>query len=125
MTRVEDGQKTIHLASVSCPSPSFCAAVSGGGFGFRGKVLTSTNPTAGHWQAVELGESLDLRSVSCGTPTFCVAVARQGRIFVSTDPTGGTPAWKDVGTLGGAGDLEGLDCVSTVLAPPATSAATS
>jgi hypothetical protein len=115
VTLIEDGQKRTHLAAVSCPSPSFCAAVSGGGFGFGGKVLTSTNPTAGHWEAVEIGESLDFRGVSCGTPAFCVAVARPGQIFFSSDPNGGRPAWKDVGTPGGAGDLEGVDCVSTVL----------
>ncbi len=115
MTAVEDGRKTMHLTSVSCPSPSFCAAVSGGGSGFSGEVITSTNPSAGHWQAFELGNSLDLRSVSCGTPSFCVAVAGQGRIFFSADPGGGAAAWKDLGTPGGAGDLEGLDCVSTVL----------
>lgn len=103
-----------HLTGVSCPSPSFCVAVSGG-YKASGKVLTSTDPIAGSWQAVELGSSLDLRGVSCGSPSLCVAVAREGRIFVSTNPAGGASAWQEAGTPGGPGDLEGVDCVSTLL----------
>ncbi len=103
-----------HLTGVSCPSPSFCAAVSGG-YHASGKVLTSTDPASGNWQALQLGSSLDLRGISCGTPSLCVAVAREGRIFVSTNPTGGASAWKEVGTPGGPGDLEGVACVSTLL----------
>jgi hypothetical protein len=103
-----------HLTGVSCPTPSFCAAVSGG-YRASGKVLTSTDPTSGNWQAVELGSPLDLRGVSCGSPSLCVAVAREGRVFVSTNPTGGASAWTEAGTPGGPGDLEGIDCASTLL----------
>jgi hypothetical protein len=78
-------------------------------------VLTSTDPTSGDWQSIELGSSLDLRGVSCGTPSLCVAVAREGRIFVSTEPTGGASAWREAGSPGGPGDLEGVDCVSSLL----------
>jgi hypothetical protein len=108
------GHGATHLTDVSCPSPSLCAAVSGG-YNSSGKVLTSTNPAAGQWQVTELGDSLDLRGVSCGTPSLCVAVAREGRIFVSTNPTGGASAWTEAGTPGGPGDLEGVACVSTLL----------
>jgi len=105
-----------HLLSVSCPSPTLCVAVSGGGNNSKGgRVLTSTNPTAGDWQVAELGAELDLRGVSCGTPSLCVAVAKEGRIFVSTNPTGGASAWTDSGSPGGSGDLEGVDCVSSLL----------
>ncbi len=108
------GHGATHLNAVSCPTPSFCAAVSGG-YGASGKVLTSTNPTAGQWEATQLGDPLDLRGVSCGTPSLCVAVARGGQLFVSTNPTGGASAWKEAGTPGGPGDLEGVACVSTLL----------
>jgi hypothetical protein len=108
------GSPATHLTSVSCPSPSFCAAVSGG-YHASGKVLTSTDPASGRWQASELGSPLDLRGISCGTPSLCVAVAREGRVFVSTDPTGGASAWREAGTPGGPGDLEGIACVSTLL----------
>jgi hypothetical protein len=115
-TVINEGDGATHLTAVSCPSPSFCAAVSGGSNNSNGgKVLTSANPTAGQWQVTQLGTPLDLRGVSCGTPSLCVAVAREGRIFVSTNPTGGASAWKEVGTPGGPGDLEGVACVSTLL----------
>ena len=113
---VNEGGGATHLIGVSCPSPAFCMAVSGGSNNSNGgKVLTSTDPTSGKWQVVQLGSSLDLRGVSCGAPTLCVAVARGGRIFVSTDPTGGSSAWMEVGTPGGPGDLEGVSCVATLL----------
>jgi hypothetical protein len=115
-TVINEGDGATHLTAVSCPSPSFCATVSGGSNNSNGgRVLTSTNPTAGQWQVTQLDSSLDLRGISCGTPSLCVAVAREGRIFVSTNPTGGASAWKEVGTPGGPGDLEGVACVSTLL----------
>lgn len=113
-TVINEGQGNTHLTSVSCPTPSFCAAVSGG-YQAGGKVLTSTEPSSGNWQVTQVRGPLDLRGISCGTPSFCVAVAREGRIFVSTNPTGGASAWREVGTPGGPGDLEGISCVSTVL----------
>jgi hypothetical protein len=112
--KVRDDAGAIHLTSVSCPTPSFCAAVSGG-YKASGKVLTSTDPVSGSWQATQLGNPLDLRGVSCGTPTLCVAVGSGGRLFVSTNPTGGAASWRDAGTPAGPGDLEGVDCVSTLL----------
>jgi hypothetical protein len=113
----EKGQRgAAHLISISCPSPSFCAAVSGGSNNANGgRVLTSVNPIAGQWQTTELGSQLDLRSISCGTPSLCVAAAYGDRLFASTDPTGGAGAWKAVATPTGAGDLEGASCFSTLL----------
>jgi photosystem II stability/assembly factor-like uncharacterized protein len=105
-----------HLTSVSCPSVSLCVAVSGGSNNSNGgRVLTSTDPLLGEWKLTEIDGSLDFRSVSCGTPSLCVAVARGGRLFFSTDPTGGASAWRDAGAPGGPGDLEGASCVSTLL----------
>jgi hypothetical protein len=110
------GTGATHLIGISCPSPSLCVAVSGGSNNSNGgRVLTSTNPAAGQWQVADLGSSLDLRGVSCGTPSLCVTVARGGRIFASTNPTGGASAWREAGTPGGPGDLEGVSCVTTVL----------
>ena len=59
---------------------------------------TSTGFALNRYQPAQPGsdwfqsESLDLRGVSCGTPTLCVAVAEQGRLLVSTNPTGGAAA---------------------------------
>jgi hypothetical protein len=47
------GGGATHLISVSCPSPTLCVAVSGGSNNSNGgKVLTSTDPTSGHWQEI-------------------------------------------------------------------------
>ena len=99
------------LVEVSCPSASLCAAVAGK----SGKVFTSTEPTSGNWQATQLAGSPNLRGISCGTPSLCVAVGYEGRIFVSTNPTGGASAWQEAGTPGGPGALQGVSCVSTLL----------
>jgi len=113
---VDTGGGATHLTGVSCPSPSLCVAVSGGSNNSNGgKALTTTEPILGDWQAIQINSSPDFRGVSCGTPSLCVAVARGGRIFVSTDPTGGVSAWQPAGTPGGPGDLEGVSCVSTLL----------
>lgn len=111
------GHGATHLTGVSCPSTSLCVAVSSGpSLGdTAGRVLTSTNPVAGSWQTAQLPGSPDLRGVSCGTPSLCLAVARDGLVFVSTDPTGGASAWHSVGAPGGSGELEGVSCVATSL----------
>jgi hypothetical protein len=107
----------IHLTGVSCPSTSLCVAVNGANpFGTAGKILTSTDPTSGQWQIAQLDSSLLFTGVSCSSPTLCVAVARGGKIAVSTDPTGGASAWNVIGAPGGAGDLEGIDCVESLCA---------
>jgi hypothetical protein len=111
----EKGKGATHLSGVSCPSLSLCVAVSGGVGASSGRVLTSTDPTSGSWQVTQLDGSLDFRGVSCGTPSLCVAVARRGRIFVSTNPTGGAGAWNEIGTPGGPGDLGGIGCIGTSL----------
>lgn len=105
-----------HLTAVSCAPPSFCAAVSGGSNNSNGgEVLTSNDPASGRWQVAELGSSLDLRSISCSSPSLCLAVAREGRVFVSTNPAGGASAWSEAGTPGGPGDLEGASCLANLL----------
>ena len=111
------GPGATHLTAVSCPSPSLCVAVSSGPSmgNTAGKVLTTTEPTSGNWQATQLAGSPNLRGVSCASPSLCVAVATGGGIFASTDPTGGASAWVEVGTPGGAGDLDAVSCVAAAL----------
>jgi hypothetical protein len=103
-----------HLTAVSCPSVSLCVAVSGGYGGAAGSVLTSIDPASGRWQAARLGGAPDLRGVSCATPSLCVAVAKDGRIFVSANPTGGATAWRETGSPTPR-DLLAVSCVDALL----------
>jgi hypothetical protein len=103
-----------HLTAVSCPSASLCVAVSGGNGAAAGRVLTSSDPASESWQAIQLPGSPDLRGVSCATPALCVAVAKEGRIFVSSDPTGGAPAWRQVPSPTSR-NLQAVSCVTALL----------
>lgn len=114
VTDLKGGSNATHLTSVSCPSASLCLAVSGGYGEAAGRVLTSTDPASGSWQATQLDGSPDLRGVSCATPSLCVAVAKEGRILVSGDPTGGASAWRETGSPT-ARDLFAVSCVATLL----------
>jgi hypothetical protein len=111
---LNEGPGASHLIAVSCPSPSLCVAVSGGYGGSAGRVFTSTDPASGIWQTTQLGGSPDLGGVSCATPSLCVAVAKEGRIFVSTDPTGGASAWRVAGSPTPR-DLFAVSCVAASL----------
>lgn len=111
---VDEANLGAHLTAVSCPSTSLCVAVSGGYGKAAGRVLTTTAPTSGGWQSAALGGAPDLRGVSCSSPSQCVAVAKGGRIFVSTDPTGGAGAWREVGSPTPR-DLQGVSCVGGTL----------
>jgi hypothetical protein len=111
---VSEGPGGLHLTAVSCPSASLCVAVSGGYGEAAGSVLTASAPASGRWQAAQLAGAPDLRGVSCATPSICVAVAKGGRIFVSSDPTGGASAWREVGSPTPR-DLQAVSCVASLL----------
>lgn len=111
---VNEDRSATHLTAVSCPSASLCVAVSGGRGEAAGRVVTSRSPASGRWQTAQLGGSPDLRGVSCATPSLCVAVGKEGRIFTSTDPTGGASAWSEVGSPGPR-DLQAVSCVASSL----------
>jgi hypothetical protein len=108
------GQGAAHLTSVSCPSETLCVAVSGENGAAAGRVFTTTAPTPGRWQSAQLAGSPDLRGVSCATTSECLAVAKGGRIFVSTDPTGGAGSWREARSPTQR-DLQGVSCVATFL----------
>lgn len=107
---VDGSGRDTHLESVSCPDPGFCVAVSGNRE-TAGKVLTSSEPAGpgSAWRETQLDPSLDLRGVSCTSRSLCFAVAGKGRILRSTNP--GAGAWEELGTSGGSGDLEAIDCL--------------
>jgi hypothetical protein len=106
------------LLGISCPSSRLCVAVTN-----EGVIYNSTDPTgpASAWNVAELtptGRNLHLYGVSCPTESLCVAVSgrRQGRgkVFTSTDPTGGAAAWHEA-DLGETLDLRAVSCASARL----------
>ncbi|MGN6256323.1 MAG: WD40/YVTN/BNR-like repeat-containing protein [Solirubrobacterales bacterium] len=111
---VNEGGSAAHLTGVSCPSPSLCVAVSGGYGAAAGTVLTSSAPASGRWQATQLPGAPDLRAISCATPALCVAVAKEGGIYVSSDPSGGASAWRQVRSPTPR-DLQAVSCVASLL----------
>ena len=111
---LNEGPGAAHLTAVSCPSVSLCVAVSGGYGESAGRIFTSTVPSSGSWKKVQLGGSPDLQGVSCATPSLCVAVAKEGRLFVSSNPTGGASAWRPVASPTPR-DLFAVSCVAATL----------
>jgi hypothetical protein len=93
----QDGQD-----AVSCPTASFCAAVSF----LDGNLFVSNNPTGGKsaWipahvepadtpSAIQRGKSVTLNSISCPSPNLCVAADSNDNVLTATDPLGGASAW--------------------------------
>ena len=111
---VNEGPGAAHLTAVSCPSVALCVAVSGGYGESAGRIFTATNPASGNWKRAQLDGFPDLRGVSCATAALCVAVAKEGRIFVSSDPTGGASTWRSAGSPTPR-DLFAVSCVAATL----------
>jgi hypothetical protein len=82
------------LEGVSCPSAGLCVIQE------TGRLLTSTDPTAARptWTPVSPPQlRLDqLAGVTCASDRLCVAWSDSTTLDVSTDPTGGASAWKEV-----------------------------
>jgi hypothetical protein len=106
------------IQGISCPSPKLCVAVLN-----QGNIYTSTNPTgpASSWNSIQIdgeGRNIHLFGVSCPTVSLCVAVSGkredQGKIFTSTDPTGGLAAWKSI-ELGEPFEFRAVSCPTVSL----------
>jgi hypothetical protein len=106
------------VQGISCPSAGLCVAVT-----TLGQIYSSTNPTgpAASWKTVEIspkGRNVHLYGVSCPTASLCVAVsgrrANKGKVFTSTNPTGGVEAWQEA-DLGETLDLRAVSCSSASL----------
>ncbi len=115
------GGAAASFQAVSCPSEAFCAAVSR-----EGDLYTSTDPAggAGTWRGTDLdpnttNQDRHLSAIDCPTSSFCVAVSEisesprsgpeGGWILSSTDPAGGSGAWRSAQPAGNI-DLEGVSC---------------
>lgn len=105
--------------SMSCPSASLCAAVSGS------SILTSTDPAGGQaaWTATPLANP-GMTSVSCPTPNLCLAGGIDGSILTSTAPNGGQSTWtqQQIGQPGvcdkygcGYDSIQAVSCASPEL----------
>ncbi len=128
VTKLKDDQVGGPLFGIACPSTDLCVAT-----GSDSLVATSTNPTGGRnaWNAFHPGGTVEvevpegskgvvvpgaqIRGVSCPSTGLCVAASLDGRIFSSTNPTGGSSAWKIL-PLGGEKEprihMTGISCPS-------------
>jgi uncharacterized membrane protein len=112
------------IQGVSCPSANLCVAVTD-----QGNIYSSTQPTgpASAWHAAQVdnghGYNIHLFGVSCPSANLCVAVSGKrsihggvdnGKIFTSTDPTGGASAWQSI-ELGEPFEFRGVSCSSPSL----------
>lgn len=102
------------IRGVSCPSPTFCVAVTR-----LGSIFTTNNPDGGvsAWNGFQLQESgprTHMYGVSCPSPSLCVAVALGGKIVTSTNPAGGSAAWS-VAQLPEPLELQDVSCASSTL----------
>lgn len=118
--------------AVDCASPSLCVAVDRDGF-----ATVSTEPLRPEsWKRVRIrtttpcegpgtwschGTGYRLLSVSCPSSELCVVGDHTGDVITSTDPTGGSEAWKltDVDSdfhpgrvAGSPAGFPGVDCPS-------------
>jgi hypothetical protein len=134
VTKLKDDEVGGPLFGISCPTTGLCVAT-----GSDSLIATSTNPTGGRtaWKVVHPGGAEEspaktaeelpggvvfpgaqIRGVSCPSTGLCVAATLDGRIFSSTDPTGGPSAWKIV-PLGGEKEphthMTGISCPSPTL----------
>jgi hypothetical protein len=89
-TLIDSHAPTAQLASVSCSSTEFCAAVD-----TLGNVFTATDPQGGTeaWSVAFLGERA-LFGLSCMSASLCVA-GGESEVVASSDPLGGAATWAD------------------------------
>jgi hypothetical protein len=95
-------------ASIACPSAALCVVGE-----YDGNLVTSTNPAGGAatWRAAHVdstktvaGDRAALLGVACPSVSLCVAVDDAGNVLSSTNPAGGSAAWKLVHPVNPAGE---------------------
>jgi hypothetical protein len=101
------------LHGISCPTTTLCV-----GTGWRGTVVTSTNPTAGPsatWAVTSQAPGDYLTGVSCVTTTLlCVATDNSGTVYTSTDPTSRVP-WQRLRVDPNSTNTFHVSCASSTL----------
>jgi hypothetical protein len=87
------------IVSVSCPSDSFCLAVSAAGLGY-------TYSTSGWSSGADAAAPIGFVQVSCASATFCAAVNSGGQAYFYTG------AWSGPTTLNASGGMNGVSCAA-------------
>jgi hypothetical protein len=80
--------------SVSCPSPSFCAAINDGATVAESPHPASVNPSA--WRVVHdslSAERFNLQDIACPSSTLCVVGSRNGFLMTSMNASAPRPTW--------------------------------
>jgi hypothetical protein len=85
------------IESVSCPSDTFCLAVSAVG-------LAYTHSTSGWSASADAAAPIPLLQVSCADTTFCVAVSNTGRAYFYNG------SWSGPAILNASGSMDGVTC---------------
>jgi hypothetical protein len=80
------------LYDVTCPTTTLCVTVDGGA-----DVYTTTDPSSGHWSQDPVDPDGYLNSTACADD-LCIAVGSS--LSTSTNPAGGTGAWRTSSALG-------------------------
>lgn len=96
------------LASVSCPSSSFCVAVDK-----AGNVVSSTAPLDQEWSEPTRTDPYGLTGVSCSSSQLCVAVDRAGYVLSSQDPQDPT-SWSAPSGISGGPSLRSVSCAGVL-----------
>jgi len=106
------------INGVSCPNPSFCAAVTD-----DGQLITSSDPAAGPraWRSTPIDPHHELDAIACASRSLCTAYDGRGHVFVSARPGGGAGTWHATAT---GQDFTTVSCPSSRLCVLATSAGT-
>jgi hypothetical protein len=112
-------QGPMELRGISCAGVGLCVAVGDNGDGIRPEItdqallVSSTNPLGGVWNVAPMpGQSLF--GVSCPSPQLCVSGETLGNLLVSTNPTAGGGAWRQIDG-GGTVQITDADCVTPSL----------
>jgi hypothetical protein len=102
---------------VSCPSVSFCVALTSSRSG-GGRVIVSTAPASGPraWHIERVGVAVNPNAISCPSESLCVGVEEDGNVLTSSDPAGGAGTWQ-VAHVDGARSLSGKASLDDVSCP--------
>ena len=74
---------------ISCPSVMVCVAVDN----YAGDVFTWNPNAAASGSTAAIAADSGLSGISCQSASLCVAPGYSPRLYLSTNPTGGAPAW--------------------------------